>query len=71
MVLFTVVTVVYMPLVLPMMLPGVKVYPLAIAKPLVMVMLAPLVAGVVSPCVEGKVCLSVWCPFLLRWLASS
>jgi predicted Na+-dependent transporter len=45
MVLFTILTVVYMPLVLPLMLPGVKVDPMAIAKPLTMVMLVPLVAG--------------------------
>ena len=45
MVLFTVVTVVYMPLMLPLMLPGVKVDPLGIAKSLVVVMLLPLVAG--------------------------
>jgi predicted Na+-dependent transporter len=45
MVLFTVVTVVYMPLVLPLMLPGVTVDPMDIAKPLVMVMLLPLVGG--------------------------
>ena len=45
MVLFTVLTVIYMPLALPLMLPGVQVDPLAIAKPLTLVMLAPLVAG--------------------------
>ena len=45
MVLFTVLTVVYMPVVLPLMLPGVQVDPLAIARPLLMVMLVPLVAG--------------------------
>jgi predicted Na+-dependent transporter len=57
MVLFTVVTVVYMPLVLPMMLPGVKVDPMAIAKPLVMVMLAPLVAGLLVHAWKEKLAL--------------
>jgi predicted Na+-dependent transporter len=45
MVLFTVITVIYMPLMLPLMLPGVKVDPLSIAKSLMVVMLLPLVAG--------------------------
>jgi BASS family bile acid:Na+ symporter len=45
MVLFTVVTVVYMPLMLPLMLPGVKVDPFGIAKSLVVVMLLPMIAG--------------------------
>jgi len=57
MVLFTVVTVVYMPLVLPMMLPGVKVDPMAIAKPLVMVMLGPLVAGLLVHAWKEKLAL--------------
>jgi predicted Na+-dependent transporter len=57
MVLFSVVTVVYMPLVLPMMLPGVKVDPMAIAKPLVMVMLAPLVAGLLVHAWKEKLAL--------------
>jgi BASS family bile acid:Na+ symporter len=45
MVLFTIVTVVYMPLMLPLMLPGVKVDPFGIAKSLVVVMLLPMIAG--------------------------
>jgi BASS family bile acid:Na+ symporter len=45
MVLFTVVTVVYMPLMLPLMLPGLKVDPFGIAQSLVVVMLLPMIAG--------------------------
>jgi predicted Na+-dependent transporter len=45
MVLFTFVTVIYMPLVLPLMLPGVKVDPVGIAKSLAVVMMLPLTAG--------------------------
>lgn len=45
MVLFTLVTVIYMPLMLPLMLPGVKVDPVGIAKSLLVVMLLPLIAG--------------------------
>lgn len=40
-----VVTVFYMPLVLPFLLPGVKVDPVEIAKPLVVLMLVPLAIG--------------------------
>jgi BASS family bile acid:Na+ symporter len=39
------VAIIYMPLVLPMLLPGVKVDPLAIAKPLIVVIALPLVLG--------------------------
>ena len=45
MVALQVVTVIYMPIVLPLLLPGVKVEPLAIAKPLIVLMLIPLAIG--------------------------
>lgn len=45
MILLMVVTVAYLPLVLPLLLPGVAVDPLAIALPLVLFMLIPLGAG--------------------------
>jgi BASS family bile acid:Na+ symporter len=45
MVALQVVTVLYMPIVLPFLLPGVKVEPLEIAKPLIVLMLIPLAIG--------------------------
>ena len=45
MVALQVVTVFYMPIVLPLLLPGVKVEPLEIAKPLIVLMLIPLAIG--------------------------
>ncbi len=45
MVALQVVTVLYMPIVLPLLLPGVKVEPLEIAKPLIVLMLIPLTIG--------------------------
>ncbi len=45
MVALQVVTVFYMPIVLPLLLPGVKVDPVEIAKPLVVLMLIPLAIG--------------------------
>jgi BASS family bile acid:Na+ symporter len=45
MILLMVVTIVYLPLVLPLLLPGVAVNPLEIAMPLVLFMLTPLAAG--------------------------
>jgi BASS family bile acid:Na+ symporter len=45
MVALQVVTVLYMPIVLPFLLPGVKVDPLEIAKPLIVLMLIPLAIG--------------------------
>lgn len=39
------ITIVYMPVVIPMLLPGVKVDPLAIAKPLIVIMALPLIVG--------------------------
>jgi predicted Na+-dependent transporter len=38
-------SIVYMPVVIPMLLPGVKVEPLSIAKPLIAVMALPLIGG--------------------------
>jgi len=45
MVLLMVVTIIYMPTVLPLLLPGVQVDPWAIAKSLIVLMLAPLAVG--------------------------
>jgi bile acid:Na+ symporter, BASS family len=45
MVALQVVTILYMPIMLPILLPGVKVEPLEIAKPLVVLMLIPLAIG--------------------------
>ncbi len=45
MILLMVVTIFYLPLVLPLLLPGVSVNPLEIAMPLVLFMLIPLAAG--------------------------
>lgn len=45
MVALQVVTILYMPVMLPILLPGVKVEPLEIAKPLIVLMLIPLTLG--------------------------
>ncbi len=45
MILLMVVTIVYLPLVLPLLLPGVAVNPLEVALPLVLFMLTPLAVG--------------------------
>jgi bile acid:Na+ symporter, BASS family len=45
MVLLMVVTVLYLPIVLPFLLPGVKIYPMQIARSLVLLMLLPLGIG--------------------------
>lgn len=45
MAMLSVVTVVYMPTVLPLLLPGIKVDPVAIAKPLIILIILPLVIG--------------------------
>ncbi|MCB0047843.1 MAG: bile acid:sodium symporter family protein [Caldilineaceae bacterium] len=48
MVLLMVVTVIYAPLVLPMLIPGVSINPWDIARPLIVLMLLPLVIGLLA-----------------------
>lgn len=48
MILLMVVTIGYLPLVLPLLLPGVAINPLQIAMPLVLFMLIPLAAGLIA-----------------------
>lgn len=63
MVLLMVVTIAYMPIVLPLLLPGVSVDPLAIAENLIVLMLIPLAIGLLmrshSPDTAAK-----WQPFM-------
>lgn len=47
MALLSIVTVVYMPVFVPMLLPGVKVDPVEIAKPLIVLIILPLIAGLI------------------------
>lgn len=45
MAMLSIITVIYMPIMLPFLLPGIKVDPLAIAKPLLVLIVTPLVIG--------------------------
>jgi len=59
------VTVLYLPIVLPRLLPGVKVDPIAIAKPLIVLILVPLIIGLAVRVRFGKFA-GRWAPRLDR-----
>jgi BASS family bile acid:Na+ symporter len=68
MVLLMVVTVGYLPLVLPLLLPGVSVDPSKIARSLALLMLLPLAIGLAAKAYHKE--LAVWAKPLLDWLSN-
>ena len=67
-VLLSFVTILYMPIAMPFLLPGVIVSPVAIAKPLVFLILLPLIVGLLIKAYYEKI--AMFCASPLDWLSS-